>query len=169
MIQQHPDLKGQSLWMTREIIIFGRRFGYTPANVVAVTKPLPNNENPFKDMIKQHIKDEQLKNVTITYDDRVKDFLKKYDDLTRTHAITPADAVEIVDVDGSGCEASEMNLNSSQSEISGDKLVLDVNKIVHDAGTLVNDMCHNIRIKLEKEEIVDGNAIVFVLVSVDSF
>ncbi|KAG4076946.1 hypothetical protein HA402_015933 [Bradysia odoriphaga] len=154
MIQQHPDLKGQSFWITREIIIFGRRFGYTPA--VTLSKQLPNNENPIKDMIKQHIKEEQLKNVTITFNDRVKDFLQKYDDLTKTYSISATDPLEIVDVDGSGSEPIDMDFNSRRSEISGDKLVLDVNKIIHDAGMLVNDMCHNIRIKLEKEEIVDG-------------
>ncbi|XP_037035814.1 uncharacterized protein LOC119073993 [Bradysia coprophila] len=156
MIQQHPDLKDHSFWITREIIIFGRRFGYTPANAVTLSKHILNNENPFKDMIKQHIKEEQLKNVTITFNDRVKDFLQKYDDLKKTYSITATDPLEIVDVDGSGSEPLGMDLNSRQNEISGDKLVLDVNKIVHDAGLLVNDMCHNIRIKLEKEEIVDG-------------
>lgn len=156
MIQQHPDLRDQSYWVTREIIIFGRRFGYTPANAVTLNKQLPNNANPLKDMIKQHIKEEQLKNVTITYNDGVKDFLHKYDDLTRTYAIASTDPMEIVDVDGSGSEAPDTDFKSKQSEISGDKLVLDVSKIVHDAGMLVNDMCQNIRIRLEKEEIVDG-------------
>lgn len=156
MIHGHPDLKNQLLWMTREIIIFGRRFGYTPANAFTLNKQqLENNQNPFKDMIKQHIKGEQLKNVTITYNSKIKDFMKKYDDLTNTHSITSTGPVEIVDVDGDE-ETPNLEFKTKPTQVCGDKLVLDVNKIIQTGGTLVNDICHDIQIKLYKEEIVDG-------------
>ncbi len=143
--------------MTREIIIFGRRFGYTPANTVTLNKHHPNTENSFKDIIKQHIKEEQLKNVTITYNEKIKDFLKKYDDLTKLYKVPSTGPPEIIDIDGDD-ENAKIQLDAKQSETfsTGDKLVLDVNKIMNAGGMLVNDICHDIQINLDKEEIVEG-------------
>lgn len=154
MLQQHPDLKSQLSWLTREVIIFGRRFGYTPANAFTVHKQLQSNENQLKDMIKQHIKAEQLKNVTITYNNKIKDFLQKYDDLTSTCAIPSTGSLEFVDVDGD--ETPNVEVKTNPTQVGGDKLVLDVNKIIQSGGQLVNDVCHDIQISLDKEEIVDG-------------
>lgn len=155
MIQQHPDLNNESFWMTREIIIFGRRFGYTPANTVSLTKQLQSNPNPLQDMIKQLIKEEQMKNVTMTYNNSIKDFMKKYDDLTMAYSITSTDPLEIVDIDDD-IEQPNVELKTKLTQIPAGKLVLDVDKIMKSEGVLVNDICHDIKIKLEKEEIVDG-------------
>lgn len=155
IIHGHPDLKNQSLWMTREIIIFGRRFGYTPANTFTLHKQIPSNQNPIKDMIKQHIKEEQLKNVTLTYNNKIKDFMKNYEDLTKAYSITSTGPVEIVDVDGDD-QTPNLECKTKSTRVCGDKLVLDVNKITQSGGVLVNDICHDIQIKLDKEEIVDG-------------
>lgn len=155
MIQQHPDVKNELPWMTREIIIFGRRFGYTPANIVTLTKQPPANQNPLQDMIKQHIKEEQLKNVTLTYSHKIKDFMKKYDDLTIAYSITSTDPLEIVDIDGD-VKTETIETKTKPNQLCGDKLILDVNKIMQSEGVLVNDICHDIQMKLDREEIVDG-------------
>lgn len=165
MIQQHPDLKTQLPWVTREVILFGRRFGYTPANTVTVNKPLQSSDT-LKDLIKQHMKAEQLKNVTLTYNNKVSDFIEKYDNLTRTYSITSTGPLEIVDVDGAN-ETPNIDQKTKLTQPCSDELVLDVNKIMQSGGMLVNDICHDIQIKLEKEEIVDGKCLIDCLTEIE--
>ncbi|KAJ6642351.1 YEATS domain-containing protein 2 [Pseudolycoriella hygida] len=157
MMQQHPDLKNEQLWMVKEIIIFGRRYGYTAANVYTntVDKELQNNENPFKDIIKQHIKDEQMKNYTISSDKKINEFIKVYKNLSSTCSKESTDAIEIVDVDGPD-QTINIDLASNSTQSDGDKLVLDLTKVMQEGGSMVNDVCNEIKIKLHQEEIVEG-------------
>lgn len=141
--------------MPREIIIFGRRFGYTPANTMTINNKLQNNENPLKDMIKQHMKEEQFQNVTLTYDNKIKGFIKQYDDLIKKYSITSTRPLEYVDIDGDD-EEPNIESESEPTVETGNKLVLDVSKIMESGGMLVNDICRDIRIKLDKEEIANG-------------
>lgn len=156
MLQQHPDLRNETCWMPREIIIFGRRFGFTPANIVTTVtnKHLQNNKDPIKDMIKQHIKEEQLKNMTITFNNKINDFIKEHDDIIRTYSITSSSPMELVDIEGDNEQPPNTEEKPEQS--NSDKLVLDVNKIMQSGGMLVNDICKDIQIKLHQEEIVEG-------------
>lgn len=107
-------------------------------------------------MIKRHIKEEQLKNVTITYNNKVKDFLHKFEYLTKTSTVTTPGSVDVVDVVGDNNVTPVIHEEVKSKEMRSDNVVLDVNKIMHTGGTLVQDICNDIRIKLEKEEIVDG-------------
>lgn len=155
MLQQHPDLNNQPSWMPREIIIFGRKFGFTPVNILTngTNKQLQNN--PFKDMIKQHIKEERLKNMTITFNNKIHDFIKQHDDLIRAYEIPSSTPSELIDIEGDN-EPQNIKSDKKPAKANGDKLVLDVNKIMQSGGTLVNDICNDIQIKLHQEEIVDG-------------
>lgn len=159
MLQQHPDLKNEPSWMPKEIIVFGRRFGYTPVNTFTSMTNTQLQNNPLKDLIKQHIKEERLKNITITFNNKINDFIKQYDDLTLTYSITSSSSpLEIIDVDGE-TETPTIELKAKPTQVTSDKLVFDVNKIMQSGGMLVNDICNDIHIKLQPEEIVEGKLV----------
>lgn len=152
-------------WTIRQIILFGRKFGFTPAlrpNLSMVESKL--NTASYKDMIKNELIKEHLQNDTISFNHRTKEWLDEAD--AKLYKIKKENVQNARDVFDSEIIDVDQIANASSSKVKRgfleyekeycNKLTLPVENDMRNEFSWIRDMCRSIQIKIQPEELVEG-------------
>lgn len=155
MTSKHESLREFSKWSTRDIVLFGRWFGYTPNTVQNLQNSKVKNENEpnVRDMVKSELLKEHLQNDTISFNTKITKWLDETEENVSKGFIKKLDeSIVIVDDDDEGemlknkTSPLKMKKNLVQLPIQGE----------HDEIMWINEVCRRTQIRFEQEEIVEG-------------
>lgn len=171
LIQQHPDLLAPgAYWTTKQLIIFGRKFGYTPAHVPTTgdqssksTKSATSSKSTdLKQMIQTEINREHLMNDTISFNHSVNVWLAKAADSLKTDdtkhkfrlSIDDDEGIVVDDDDNASAEKQKLaDIKATEKKPVAELLVPD--NLRTECSWIV-DICRSVQLKLQPEEIVNG-------------
>lgn len=170
LLSKHPTVsKFTPEWTTRQIVVFARNFCFTPA----LYPPLSETNTAsklttasYKDIIKDELIREHLQNDTISFNHRIRNWLNDAD--TKLYKIRKESVqndkpilnseVIIVDDEVDALNSSKDKvalLESKEENLSKD--ILPVKNDMQNEYLWVRDICRNLQIKYQPEEIIEGN------------
>lgn len=156
LLKNHNTLKTKKIWTTKEIILFARKFAYSPKIQFLTYKEEEDyNENSIKEMIKKEIKREKLTMISSTsYNHDIYEWLNEFS----KKIISVKDEVEVINVDDDDVEEDLVNNKfvSPQKCIDGSKTVMALKYDLETEGAWVSQLCSDISINLKTEEIIKG-------------
>lgn len=166
LIAKHTSVsKFKPEWTTRQIIVFARKFGFTPAlHPNPSTEETKSNPSTYKDVIKNELIKEHLQNDTISFNHRIKEWLDVAEAKLlkiRKENVSVADDIldtEIIDVDDlsdTTSSSTKMKYLDCKEEYSN-KLVLPVENNLQNEFSWIRDLCRGLQIKIQPEELVEG-------------
>lgn len=165
LCRKHPDLKCMSdkWWTTKEIMLYGRRLGYTPCMEVRDSSACEMNELEIRSVVQSEVKREQLKNSeTLTRRTIVNDWISECEQSVSAFSMRfEEDAMINVDDD----DKDDTNSTRRQSvcddkQTSSGKAVklLQIDKNIAKEYAWVTDACRDIQIQLPSEEMCEGKS-----------
>lgn len=159
-------MKTKTIWTTKEIILFARKFAYSPKiQHLTYKEDEDYNENSIKEMIKKEIKREKLTMISSTsYNHDIYEWLNEFS----KKVISVKEEVEVINVDDDDVEGDVMNgknikFVSPQKCIDGTKTVMALKNDLETEGAWVSQLCSDISINLKSEEIIKGLRFFFCL------
>lgn len=154
-------MKTKTIWTTKEIILFARKFAYSPKiQYLTYKEDEDYNENSIKEMIKKEIKREKLTMISSTsYNHDIYEWLNEFS----SKIISVKDEIEVINVDDDDVEEDVFNTKfvSPQKCIEGLKTVMTLKPDLESEGTWVTQLCNDISINLKSEEIIKGSIYFF--------
>lgn len=152
-------MKTKTIWTTKEIILFARKFAYSPKiQSLSYKEEEDYNENSLKEMIKKEIKREKLSMISSTsYNHDIYEWLNEFS----KKVISVKDEVEVINVDDDD-EEMEDNVVKHNKYVSppkcidGSKTVMSLKYDLETEGAWVSELCSDISINLKAEEIIKG-------------
>lgn len=157
-------MKTKTIWTTKEIILFARKFAYSPKiQNVTYKEEEDYNENSIKEMIKKEIKREKLTMISSTsYNHDIYEWLNEFS----KKVIPVKDEVEVINVDDDDVEEDVLNgknnkFVSPQKCIDGSKTTMALKYDLETEGAWVSQLCSDISINLKSEEIIKGLSFFF--------
>lgn len=151
-------MKTKTIWTTKEIILFARKFAYSPKiQSLSYKEEEDYNENSLKEMIKKEIKREKLSMISSTsYNHDIYEWLSEFS----KKVISVKDEVEVINVDDDDEVEDNVVKNrkfvSPQKCIDGSKTVMSLKYGLETEGAWVTELCSEISINLKAEEIIKG-------------
>lgn len=154
LIAKHKKLSAFNRWTAKEIILYGRWYGYTPQSVI--TKPVSDTdaEDNVRDMIKTELLREHLQNDTISFNTRLTHWIDNFEE-TRMKGFNKFCSNEIIVVDDDG-ETDLLEKTSGKTKSDKQVSQLFIGNRFHDESMWTSDICRRLQIHLEPEEICDG-------------
>lgn len=155
MVAQHPTLKEIGKWSTKEIILYGRWFGYTPQSVLNVKTASIKTENSenVRDIVKSAIMREHLQNDIISFNTNLQKWMAQVDANERKY-LHPEIDEQIINIDIENDEdAEQMNVSPKKANHLGGYLPIGRES---DEIMWINEVCRKMQIRFDQEEIVDG-------------
>lgn len=159
LITKHKQFTDTRKWSTKEIVIYGRCYGYTPPSVIVKKLSDPNAKENFRDIVKTELIKEHLQNDMISLNTRLTNWIESIDEkyMKGVNKWLNDEIITVDDDDPSEkMEKSQTNLKRQNDSKLPHLLVEDKyqNELM-----LVNDICRRHQIHCEPEEIDDGNLI----------
>lgn len=152
-------MKTKTIWTTKEIILFARKFAYSPKiQSLTYKEDEDYNENSLKEIIKKEIKREKLSMISSTsYNHDIYEWLNE----VSKKIISVKDEIEVINVDDCDFVEDKSNLVngkfiSPQKCIDGSKTVMALQNDLEREGAWVTELCSDISINLKSEEIIKG-------------
>lgn len=166
-LQQHPSLRASTkMWTTKQLVQFGRIFGYTPSQTASqATASESKPSADLRQMIQSEINREHLHNETITLNHMVKAWISKTEDAMRTDhdskigVRAPVDD-ELIVVDDD--EATAVNVKTEATGTAGNgvtmgnKGYLRLPENRQTECSFVDEICRSAEIKLQPEAVANG-------------
>lgn len=172
LLKQHKDLQTFPAWTTKEIVVFARKFGYTPTftgnwSIKSEVKVKPATQNNLSSIIKKQIKRERLKTDTLSFSNRITDWISNCSNLEKgiMSDVGNVDDDDIICVDDiPECRKQiklEPDLVASSKTTAADvnKQWMPIEASISKEITWVTDVCREIEINLHPEEIVKGTCL----------
>lgn len=155
LVAQHATLKRFRKWTTKEIVLYGRWFGYTPQcvfNLKRLSIKTEDSEN-VRDIVKSEIMREHLQNDIISFNTNLKNWISQIES-NEIKCVNQKIGEQIIDID------IENDEESDQREISPKKannhcMQLPIVK-GSDEIMWINEVSRKMQIRFDQEEIVDG-------------
>lgn len=154
MASKHTSLKELLKWSTKDIVLFGRWFGYTPKSVQNLQNSTIKTENEanVRENVKSELMKEHLQNNTISFNTKITKWLDEMDKNVSKGLIKSMDnSIIVVDED----EDELKQKNTSPLKINRNLLQLPIQS-GHDVIMWINDICRRTQTRFEQEEIVEG-------------
>lgn len=155
MIAKHQSLKDLSSWTTKEIVVFGRWFGYMPPSVQNPTKSTIDEDKSgnVHEMVKSELMREHLHNDIISFNNKLINWIEGVED-TGIKCSNHITNDEIISVDEQDDEDSG---RSQTSPTKAGKNYLQVAvQTGHDEMMWIHEVCRRTQIRFQQEEIVEG-------------
>ncbi|XP_055309470.1 YEATS domain-containing protein 2 [Sitodiplosis mosellana] len=153
LVLKHESLKIHPKWSTKDIVLFGRWFGYTPQSVVH--KPSIKTEEPeqnVREMVKSELIREHLQNDIISFNKKLTKWIDDVEEnVTKDLLRSMDDKVVVVDDDD---EEEPLKKNTSPLKIQ--KNCLQLPNQCHNEVMWINEVCRRTQIRFGQEEIVEG-------------
>lgn len=152
---KHESLKYKPKWSTKDIVLFGRWFGYTPQSVVQ-QKPSIKEEKPeqnVREMVKSELIREHLQNDIISFNKKLTKWIDDVEESVTEGSLRTTDD-EIVVVDADDDEEEQSKKHSSPLKTS--KNCLELPNQTHNEVMWINEVCRRTQIRFGQEEIVEG-------------
>lgn len=155
------------MWTTKEILLFARRLGHTPAFIENDANQCDNIE--LKTIIQSEIKREQLNSDTVTLRTMVTDWLTKMENITvatqyhNDHDDDDNLVINIDECDDNKIRKSNANICVEQQMPRNNMQWLRIDDNISKESTWVSDICRDIQIYLAPEEICKGIRLIFCL------
>lgn len=161
------------LWTTKEIMLYAKRYGYTPtilstSNIQSTNTSTSTDKDNIKNLVEKEIKKEkeEIRKNTLTLNHDIYNWMSDY--VTQKISAMGIES-ETIDVETDDSSNDNMkNLNSknvikSKYEMQGNikngrtlKLWVPLASSLESDGDVVAEMCDDIGIRLDSEEIVDN-------------
>lgn len=154
LVEKHTQLLGFRKWTTKEIILYGRWFGYTPQsvfNLKIATIKAQNAEN-VRDIVKSELMREHLQNDIISFNSNLKNWISQAESNEMKCSSQKID--DTIDVDIENDEQSSPT-NVSPMKPNSNCMELPIAN-GSDEVTCINEVCRKMQIRFDQEEIVGG-------------
>lgn len=168
LVLRHESLKNKPKWSTKDIVLFGRWFGYTPQSVVQ-QKPAIKEEKPeqnVREMVKSELIREHLQNDSISFNKKLTKWIDDVEESVTKGLLRSTDD-EIVVVDNDDDEKEQCKKHISPLKTS--KNCLDLPSQSHTEVMWINEVCRRTQIRFGQEEIVEGETILINLIQISRF
>lgn len=166
LISKHMLLRG-SAWTTKQIILFARTYGYSPMPIAEAIPSANKDDIELKNIIKSELMREHLQNDSISFNRPIIDWLTESEEKLEKKKPTGhlgtshSEAEEIIVVDDiesvpNKGERGGRPLDDSSALPEVGKLYLPIETRFQDEASWVADVCRDVQIRLQPEEIVEG-------------
>lgn len=162
----HSDVDAAALWKTKEIMQYAKRYGYTPTNVSTPKIQSTNNDDidNIKNLVEKEIKKEkdEIRRNTLTPNHEIYEWIN---DFVKQQISTMGIETETINVEENENDnkVNSKNVIKPKYEMQGNiqngktlKLWLPLSPSLESDGDVVTEMCDEIGVRLESEEIVDN-------------
>lgn len=155
LIAKHTALKDFRKWTTKQVVLYGRWFGYTPQSVFKLKTPsIPTaNAENVHEIVKSEIMREHLQNDIISFNTRLRNWIARVE-TNEMKCLNKKIGDQIIDID------IENDAESDQKEISPKKVNNHCMQLPITTGSnelmWINEVTRKMQIRFGQEEIVDG-------------
>lgn len=158
LVSKHDSLKTVSKWTTRNIVLFGRWFGYTPKSVFNTQKSCAKTETELNvhEIVKSELMKEHLHNDTISFNAKLTKWLDDVEENVSKGIIKAINDERIIVVDDDEDELNQSKRKASPLKPSKSHVQLPIQR--PDEIMWINEICRKMQIRFEQEEIADGKA-----------
>lgn len=157
LVAKHHTLKEIQKWSTKQIVLFGRWFGYTPASVFRLQDPIKteNNNQNIREIVKSEIMRENLQNNAISFNTNLVEWIEGIEaSETKCLSVLADEKFIIVDNVIEECE----NFTSPHPLYSNNCLQFPIENGSNEI-RWINELCRKMQVRFEQEEIVDGEIV----------
>lgn len=157
LIAKHKQFTDTPKWSTKEIVIYGRCYGYTPPSVIVKKLPNPNVNENVRDIVKIELIKERLQNDMISFNSRLTNWIENFDEksIKGPNKLLNDEIITVDDDEPS--EKMKKSPNDIKSEKNSELPHLLIQDKYQNELMLVNDICRRHQIHCEPEEIDGGN------------
>lgn len=155
LVAKHPTLKGFRKWTTKEVVLYGRWFGYTPQSVFKLKTPSITTDNPenVRDIVKSELMREHLQNDIISFNARLRRWMSQVE-TNEMKCLNQKLGDQIVDIDienDDGADPKEISPKKANDHCMQLPIVKGADELLW-----INEVCRKMEIRFGQEEIVDG-------------
>lgn len=161
LVSKHKHLINFKKWSTKEIIIYGRWYGYTPQSTIIRNAPVQQAEPNVRDMIKSELIREHLQNDTISFNTRMNNWIQVIEETTLKGSNSAFKTIEdqiivVDDDDRNDSDETKKSINQlTQQKQSNLTHLLTDNRYQNEL-MWINDICRRSQIRFEPEQIEEG-------------
>lgn len=154
LVAKHPSFSKLPKWSTKEIVLFGRWFGYTPQSVFNLKNPktLEQSQNA-QNTVKSEMPQPHLHTDVISFNTMLLKWIEGVEDAAMKCMIQSNDEQMIV-VDENEDDATH-NKSTSPLKTSNNCMQLPIENGLNEI-MWINEVCRKTQIRFEQEEIVEG-------------
>lgn len=154
MVEKHKKLNVLSKWSTKEIILFGRWFGYTPQSVYSTPNAAikEEKEQNIREMVKTELIQEHLQTDVISFNTKLMNWIENVEENVMKGAMQPIDE-QIINVDEDDDDQNERRI--SPLKVNRNSMEMPIQS-GHNELLWINEICRRMKIRFEPEEIVEG-------------
>lgn len=150
---KHESLKDLPKWSTKNIILFGRWFGYTPQSLVQKSSAVNDgHEQNVREMVKSELIREHLQNDIISFNKKLTKWIDVVEENVTKGVLKSMDDTIIV-VDDKD-EDDQDNKYNSPLKTNQNCMQLPIQR--QDEVMWINEVCRRTQIRFGQEEIVEG-------------
>lgn len=154
LVQKHDSLREFQKWSTKDIVLFGRWFGYTPQSVFNLQKSTVQSEQNVRDMVKSELIREHLQNDTISFNKKLTKWIDEVEETSKNVKELMDDEIIIVDD-----EETDDQLKKDSSPLKfGENCIHLPLQSGHDELMWINEEFRKMQIRFGQEEIIEGIA-----------
>lgn len=156
LVAKHQTLKEMQKWSTKEVVLFGRWFGYTPVSVFRIQNSIKKEESlNIRDIVKSEIMREHLQNDAISFNTKLVKWIEGVEE-SEMKCLNQSFDEKFINVDS---EIEEIPDKKFTSPLKTNKNCLQL-PIENGLGeiTWINEVCRKMQVRFEQEEIVEGES-----------
>lgn len=155
LIAKHVALKNLPKWSTKEVLLFGRWFGYTPPSLFNSSSSSTNMENDqnVRDIVKSQLMKEHLQNDVISFNTKVLKWVAGVEE-NADKCQKQTNDEEIIIVDDQIDDVSNKKF-TSPTKANNNSLQLPIQS-GFDEIMWINEVCRRTQIRFQPEEIEEG-------------
>lgn len=157
LVAKHATLKAFRQWTAKEVVLYGRWFGYTPQSVFKSKTPSITTENPenVRDIVKSELMREHLQNDIISFNARLRRWIAQVE-TNEIKCLNQKLGDQIIDIDienDDGPDPKEISPKKANDQC----MQLPIAK-GSDELPWINEICRKMQIQFGQEEIVEGKS-----------
>lgn len=162
-------------WNTKEVVLYGRWFGYTPYFYSNVDSAATDSESVsecdqqnFKDIVKTELIWEHLQNDDISFNTCLVNWIEDVEKniWTKTKKEDDDTIIDVVD-DGDSTRIDTKHIKTEYASSTEHKVHLPIEPKYQEELSLINDIYRSTQTKFEPEEIIEGRKNAFI--KIDKF